>query len=159
MINEELLLKLRSQSESGSLAERSEIDENSKWDVTHIYSNEAAWEEEFVRIQESITGYDRFKGKISTDATLLTECIKFDEEVSIKLEKLYLYVMLNRDSDLRVNKYQGMSDRIKNLHSTAASKSSFILPELIETPEELIQEALTSGLKGYEHFFDDINRK
>ncbi len=159
MINEELLSKYFSQSESGSLPERSEIDENSKWDVTHIYSDDATWEKEFARIQDFIEGYDRFRGKIANDATRLSECVKFDEEVSISLEKLYLYVMLNRDSDLRVNKYQGMSDRIKNLHSTAASKSSFIMPELIMTPEEVIQEALNSGLKGYEHFFDDIKRR
>lgn len=159
MINDKLLLKLKSQSESGSLPERNEIDENLKWDVTHIYPNDNAWEEEFSRIKESIAGYDRFRGKISGDAAILTDCIKFDEEVSIALERLYLYVMLNRDSDLRVNKYQGMSDRIKNLHSSAASKSSFILPELIVTPEEIIKEAIDSGLKGYEHFFDDIKRK
>lgn len=146
--------------EGGSLPERDGIDENYKWDVSHIYQNDEEWEAEFAKIQSMIDGYDRFKGTISKDAAALAECIKFDELVSMTVEKLHLFVMLKKDSDLRVNKYQGLNDRIRNLYTIASSKASFILPELNVTPDSVIEEAIASfGLEGYEHFFDDLRRK
>jgi len=146
--------------EGGSLPERDEIDENYKWDVSHIYQNDEEWEAEFAKIQSMIDGYDKFRGSISKDATALAECIKFDELVSMTVEKLHLFVMLKKDSDLRVNKYQGLNDRIRNLYTIAGSKASFILPELNVTPDSVIEEAISKfGLEGYEHFFDDLKRR
>lgn len=146
--------------EGGSLPERDGIDENYKWDVSHIYQNDEEWEAEFAKIQSMIDAYDRFKGVISKDPALLAECIKFDELVSMSVEKLHLFVMLKKDSDLRVNKYQGLNDRIRNLYTIAGSKASFILPELNDTPDSVIEEAIARfGLEGYEHFFDDLRRR
>jgi oligoendopeptidase F len=146
--------------EGVALQERSEIDEKFKWDVTNIFANDDAWEVEFARIEKLAKDYDKYKGKISGSAALLSECIKFDEEISIELQKLYLYIMLNKDSDLRVNKYQGLNDRIRNLFTNVSSLSSFVLPELNNTPDSIIEETLANGsLAGYEHFFDDIKRR
>ncbi|HPB83844.1 MAG TPA: oligoendopeptidase F, partial [Spirochaetota bacterium] len=56
--------------------------------------------------------------------------------------------------------YQGMNDRIRNLYTVAGSKASFILPEINNAPETIIQEAMAShGLAEYGHFFNDIKRK
>jgi len=157
---EERPVRLFSTNEAGSLPERETIEEKYKWDVSHIYQNDEEWEAEFLKIQEMIEGYEKFRGAISKDAALLAECIKFDELVSMTVEKLYLFVMLKKDSDLRVNKYQGLNDRIRNLYTNAGSKASFIMPELTETPDETVEEAISKfGLAGYEHFFADIRRK
>ncbi|KAB2907591.1 MAG: oligoendopeptidase F [Ignavibacteriales bacterium] len=156
----EILSNRFSADEVASLPERSEIKESDKWDVTHIFANDAAWEEEFSAVQKKPEKYSEFRGKISGSAASLAECIKFDEEVSISLGKLYLYVMLQKDSDLRVNLYRGMHDRISNLITIVGSKSSFILPEINSTPDEIIEEAIQKhGLAEYRHFFDDLRRK
>ena len=160
MLTEDRLMYKLHAAEAGSLPERASIEEKYKWKVSDIFENNDAWEKEFARVQELTGEYERFRGEISKSAKSLAECIKFDEEISISVEKLYLYVMLNKDSDLRDNLFQGMNDRIKNLYTIAGSKASFILPEINNTSREIIDEAITShGLKGYEHFFEDIARK
>lgn len=160
MLRDEILKPALHAAETGSLPERASIEEKYKWNTTDIFESLEAWEEEFTRVQNLIEDYGKFRGEISKSAGKLAECIKFDEDISISVEKLHLYVMLNKDSDLRDNLYQGMNDRIRNLYTVAGSKASFILPEINNTPETIIEEAMTShGLEEYGHFFDDIKRK
>ena len=108
-------IKLFSNNETGKILERAEVKEEYKWDLTHIYSSEDLWEKDFKWIEGNIAGYEKFIGKLQLSSKTLAECLKFDDEIGIKLERLYLYSMLAKDSDLRVTKYQAMSDRIKNL--------------------------------------------
>lgn len=160
MLRDEILKPALHAAETGSLPERAGVDEKYKWNTADIFESLEAWEEEFTRVQNLIEDYGKFRGEISKSAGKLAECIKFDEDISISVEKLHLYVMLNKDSDLRDNLYQGMNDRIRNLYTVAGSKASFILPEINNTPETIIEEAMTShGLEEYGHFFDDIKRK
>jgi oligoendopeptidase F len=58
-------------------------------------------------------GYAQFEGRITDSSKTFLACLKFDEEIGMKLERLYLYSMLAKDSDMRNTKYQGMDDRIK----------------------------------------------
>ncbi len=160
MFRDEIPMAALYSAEAGSLPERTAIEEKYKWNTSDIFESIDEWEREFARVQGLVNEYEKFRGEISKSAQKLAECIKFDEEISISVEKLHLYVMLNKDSDLRDNLFQGMNDRIRNLYTVAGSKASFILPEINNTPDSVIEEAMAShGLAGYGHFFDDIKRK
>lgn len=160
MLRDEIVRPALQATEAGSLPERSGIEEKYKWNTADIFESLDAWEKEFARVQNLVEDYGKYRGEISKSAAKLAECIKFDEDISIAVEKLHLYVMLNKDSDLRDNLYQGMNDRIRNLYTMAGSKASFILPEINSTPDGIIEEAMAShGLGEYSHFFDDIRRK
>ncbi len=160
MLRDDKLSAALHSTDAGSLPERAAIEEKYKWDTAGVFESIDAWENEFARVQRLVGEYEKFRGEISKSAQKLAECIKFDEEISISVEKLHLFVMLNKDSDLRDNLYQGMNDRIRNLYTVAGSKASFILPEINNTPPAVIEEAMASyGLAEYAHFFDDIRRK
>lgn len=160
MLRDEIVRPALQATEAGSLPERAAIEEKYKWNTADIFESLDAWEKEFARVQYLVEDYGKYRGEISKSAAKLAECIKFDEDISIAVEKLHLYVMLNKDSDLRDNLYQGMNDRIRNLYTMAGSKASFILPEINSTPDGIIEEAMAShGLGQYGHFFDDIRRK
>ncbi len=160
MLRDDKLSAALHSTDAGSLPERAAIEEKYKWDTAGVFESIDAWENEFARVQRLVGEYEKFRGEISKSAQKLAECIKFDEEISISVEKLHLFVMLNKDSDLRDNLYQGMNDRIRNLYTVAGSKASFILPEINNTPPAVIEEAMAlHGLAEYAHFFDDIRRK
>lgn len=160
MLRDEIVRHALHAAETGSLPERAGVDEKYKWNTADIFESLGAWEQEFARVQNMVEEYGKFRGEISKSAEKLAECIKFDEDISIAVEKLHLYVMLNKDSDLRDNLFQGMNDRIRNLYTVAGSKASFILPEINSTPDTIVEEAMAShGLGEYGHFFDDIRRK
>lgn len=139
---------------------RDEIEEQYKWNLTDIYSSDDEWEKDFKFVEQSISGYTRFEGKITESADNLLACLKFDEEISIKLERLYLYSMLSKDADMRNAKYQGMDDRIKSVYSKVLTASSFIKPELLKTDESKLLSFINSNpdLKIYKHSFDDLLR-
>jgi len=121
---------------------REEIEEQYKWNLTDIYSSDEEWEIDFKFVEESIIGYAQFEGRITDSSVTLLACLKFDEEIGMKLERLYLYCMLAKDSDMRNTKYQGMDDRIKQIYSKVLTASSFIKPELLKTDEEKLRVTL-----------------
>jgi len=139
---------------------RDEIDEQYKWNLTDIYSSDEDWEKDFKFVEQSIARYAQFEGKITESADNLLACLKVDEEIGIKLERLYLYSMLAKDSDMRDTKYQGMDDRIKSVYSKVLAASSFIKPELLKADEAKLIEFIDSipDLKIYKQSFDDLLR-
>ncbi len=145
---------------AGSLPSRSDIDEKYKWDLTDIYQSEDLWNKDFNWVKNNIANYKNFIGKLSNSADDLLKCLKFDDEIGIKLQKLYLYSMLEKDSDMRVTKYQAMNDRIKSLYSQISTESSFIRPEILSIPEEKILQFLDSDdeLNTYRHYLKNLFR-
>ena len=146
--------------ETASLPVRSEIGDKYKWDLTHIYSSDDKWEDDFKWIEEKLPGYKKYEGTLAQSAEKLLECLKFDDSVGIKLERLHLYAMLAKDSDMRITKYQAMDDRIKNLYSKVSKESSFIRPELLQIPDNLLLRMVESNeeLKVYKHLIEDLLR-
>ncbi len=142
------------------IPKREDIDEKYKWNLTDIYKSDGDWEEDFKWIVDHIKNYSKFEGKLSRSAKDLLDCFKFDEEIGIKLERLYLYSMLVKDSDMSVSKYLGMDDRIKSLYTNVTTSSSFIKPELLNIDETKLLEMINSipELKVYKHSINDLLR-
>ncbi len=148
------------ENQSTEIPTRDAIDEKYKWNLKDIFTSDEEWEKDFKWIENNIRNYSQFEGTLSSSAEHLLACLKFDDEVGIKLERLYLYSMLAKDSDMKVAKYQGMDDRIKTIYSKVLAASSYIKPELLTIDEKKISEMLSSNpeLEIYRHSFDDLFR-
>jgi len=146
--------------EVSSLPPRDKIEDKYKWDLTHIYKNDDEWEKDFKWVETNIPNYEKFKGTLSKSSDHLLKCFQFDDSIGIKLEKLYLYSMLSKDSDMRVTNYQAMEERIKSLHSKAGAAASFIRPELLQIPDKTLLQMVESNndLKLYRQIIDDLLR-
>jgi oligoendopeptidase F len=152
--------KYFSEAEVAALPAREEVDEKYKWNLTDIYSSDEDWEQDFEWIDNNLSGYNQYVGKLHTSPETLLACLKFDDSIGIKLERLYLYAMLAKDGDMRVNKYQGMDDRIKSLYTRVTTENSFIKPELLEISDNVLLEMIDSNneLKVYRQFIDNLLR-
>lgn len=139
---------------------REEIDEKYKWNLTDIYKSDDDWEKDFNWVDENIKNYSKFEGKLGDSADNLLACFKFDEEIGSKLERMYLYSMLAKDSDMSVSKYQGMDDRIKSLSTKVMTASSFLKPELLKIEQDKLLGMINSlpELKIYLHSINDLLR-
>ena len=146
--------------ENSQIPGREEVDIKYKWKLTDIYKSDDEWEADFKWISDQLPSYKKFEGTLSTSPENLLACLSFDDEIGIKLEKLYLYAMLSKDSDLRVNIYQAMDDRIKTLYSKVGAANSFIRPELLSIPESKLLSMIESNekLKVYKHNIEDLLR-
>jgi len=139
---------------------REEIDEKYKWNLIDIYNSDEEWEIDFKWVEDNLVYYHQFEETLSSSAEKLLACLKFDEEIGIKLERLYLYSMLAKDSDMRDSKYQGMDDRIKSVYSKVMAASSFIKPELLKADETKLIGFINThpDLKIYRQSVDDLLR-
>ena len=146
--------------EESKLKNRTEIDDIYKWNLHDIYSSEILWETDFKWVEDNFSKLLGFDGKLGESAETLSIALNLDEDISIKLERLYLYSMLAKDSDMRDAKYIGMNNRIKTLFSKVASASSFIRPELLSINENSIREFINGNkaLNKYQHFFEELLR-
>lgn len=139
---------------------RDKIEEKYKWNLKDIYSSDEDWEKDFKWVEDNIRKYQSFEGKLSLSKENLLDCFKFDEKIGILLERLYLYTMLSKDSDLRNTKYQGMDDRIKSIYTKVMTASAFIKPELLAMDEKYLTNTINNDdeLKIYKHSIDDLLR-
>ena len=120
----------------GELPLRKDIQENLTWNLNDIYKSIDEWEKDYKWCENSISKYNEFRGTLNESAEDLLKCLLFDDEIGIKVNRLYLFASLSRDLDLGNAENQGRYDRISTLASDIAAASSFIRPELLNIPEE-----------------------
>ena len=161
MINPKLAeIKLFAHQINGSIPTRDKIELKYKWDLTHIYQSEDLWEKDFKWIENHTAEYKKFEGTLSQSPETLLECLKFDDQTGIKLDKLRLYSMLAKDSDMRDTKYQAMEGRINSLYVKVSAASRFIRPELLQIDNQKLLGMIDSlaELKVYKHSMEDLLR-
>lgn len=119
---------------------RNEIPENLKWKLTDIFPSDEAWEEEYKAVEKAYVDYDfsAFEGKLSDKKTLLA-CFALDEEISRRVERLYLYASMRQHEDVRVAKTTSALSKIAALVPKIFAGFSFVEPELTKLSEEQLQ--------------------
>jgi oligoendopeptidase F len=143
-----------------STKSRDQIEDKYKWNLKDIYEDDSVWESDFKWVEDNLKNYREFEGRLSSSPSVLLECLKFDDETGIKIGRLYLYSMLAKDSNMKIQKYQAMDSRIKNLYSKTSAESSFIRPEILSIPDAELLEMIDSldELRVYKHSIDELLR-
>jgi len=145
--------------EAGTLPLHQDIPEEYTWKLEDIYESADEWEKDFNWLKENSIKIKNFEGKLSDSKNLL-ECLKLDEEIGIKLGKVFLYAMLNKDLNLSDTNWNGRYDRVINLHAIIQEYSSFLIPEIQTIPREVFEKFTIEQpkLKIYSHFFENLKR-
>lgn len=115
---------------------RCEIEDEYKWDLTKIYKDEKEWQKDFDDVKEKILKVLEYKDSFLSNGKKLYEYLKYDEEVSRKLEKIYYYAHLNYDADTLDEKYKVMTNKVSDLFTKYNELSSFVVPEILKLDEE-----------------------
>lgn len=115
---------------------RCEIEDKYKWDLTKIYKDEKEWQKDFDDAKEEILKATSYKNSFLINGKKLYEYLKYDEEVSRKLEKIYYYAHLNHDADTLDEKYKVMTNKVSDLFTKYNELSSFVVPEILKLDEK-----------------------
>jgi oligoendopeptidase F len=144
-----------------SLPLRSEIPVEETWRLEDIFPTDEEWEKEFQEVKKMIPKLAEYQGRLGESADTLYEALQYQDEVSMRLGKLYTYAHMRYDQDTTNAFYQGLNDRATSLYSEASSAMAFIVPEILAIDEAKLRSFLDEKqeLKLYEHALDEINRQ
>jgi len=143
-----------------SVPERSEIDEEYKWDLESIYASDEDWKAAYEETEERIEELASYEGAATRDGETLLELFELYESVMRSVQQISAYARMRRDEDTRDQEYQAMTTRAQSLGAQASSAASFLEPELQALDREAIDEMIeaTDGLEVYGHYVDDVMR-
>jgi len=138
---------------------RSAVNDEYKWDLTLIYSNDEVWYQDLEIAKEEIKKVANYTNLLDSAANLLNY-IEYDEKTSRLLEKLYFYAHLNSDADTTDTKYQKMVSLISDLYQEFGELSSYITPLFMKTDYSIIEKYYEEEpkLKEYEFNIRDMYR-
>ncbi|WP_031405064.1 oligoendopeptidase F [Geobacillus vulcani] len=144
-----------------SLPLRSEIPVEETWRLEDIFPTDDAWEEEFRQVKEMIPKLGEYKGRLGESPEVLYEALQYQDDVSMRLGKLYTYAHMRYDQDTTNSFYQGLDARAKSLYSEASSAMAFIVPEILAIDEAVLRSFLEQyePLRLYAHALDEITRQ
>ena len=119
--------------------ERKDIPQQLTWNTAALYESDEAWEQAFAETEKEFSAIDfaQFSGKLADKQTLLS-CFKMMDDVSRRVEKLYLYAHLRNDEDLRSSKNTAALSRTMSYYSKLFSEFAYVEPELTALPEETL---------------------
>ncbi|MEE9552990.1 MAG: oligoendopeptidase F [candidate division Zixibacteria bacterium] len=140
--------------------QRSDVDDNYKWKLEHIYADTVAWLADYEVLQSRMNELETYKGRLGESADILYECLQLQDELNIILGKLYVYANMKQDEDTRISEYQQLGGKIGALDSRFMATESYIGPEILEIPSEKLMDFLSShkGLKEYSFYLEDLIR-
>lgn len=143
------------------MKKREEIPVCDTWNLTDILPSDEAWENLFRETGEKLSGYKEFEGHLADSGEMLFSCLKFDEEMSLKIETLFVYGKQKSDQDTGNAKYQSFASRARTLSYEAAGLSSFMIPEILKIPAEALNRyrSETPGLKRYDRTLEILLKK
>jgi len=119
---------------------RDDIAAEHRWDLSPLFETDEEWESLFKEIEEQIPHYASFRGRMGESFAVFFEALRFDLELSRKLDRLYTYAHLRSDEDTANQRNLSLYGRASNLHTCMAELSSFMTPETQAVPDEVMKE-------------------
>lgn len=139
---------------------RNDIKDEYKWDLSKIYSSKEDWQKDFDVVKEEILKIKDYKDNFLKNGKKFYEFLKYDENVSRRLEKIYYYAHLNYDADTLNEKYKVMMNKVSDLYVIYNELSSFVTPELLKLDKKKLESFYDDEekLKEYKFNIENIYR-
>lgn len=128
---------------------RGEIEEKFKWDLTGYFKDDDAFYREYEDLKTHVNDFEKYKGKLSDEKTML-ECLKLEENISLRLEILYVYASLKTREDATNSFYRERLTLVDTLASKFSVETTFIDIEIKKyKTSDLKRLAETTPYKNY----------
>lgn len=120
------------------LPKRSEVQAGDTWDLASLFANDAEWEQALAAWEKRIPEFDAFAGTLGSSAERLAECLAFDLEIDHAADRLGTYAHLRASEDTAAAAAQRMMGLFQHAATRAGERASFIQPEIMAIPAEVL---------------------
>jgi oligoendopeptidase F len=101
------------------------------WDLTEIYPSDAAWDAARKSALAAIPGITKYKGRLGESADVLAEALVLQSDLGRTITRVYVYVGLKGDEDVRIAGYQEKQAQAGDLFSKYGEATAWFSPELL----------------------------
>ncbi len=140
---------------------RHEVPVELTWNLDVIYSDDAAWESDYVRLENACAEFAKLTGSLSENAQRLLHVLAQRDELGIALSQLYSYASLRRSENNADAGAQAKADRANMLYTKYGSATAWVEPEILAMPSSQVRDFLESesGLQTYAYYLETLERR
>ncbi len=133
---------------------RSEIADKYKWDLKAIFKNDQEVEDALQKLQLLIHQINAYQGKIMQDSNTLYEFYQVYEQLIRLAGKTSRYAGLQADQDTKDTTAQALEMKVMHVLEELNEKTSWIVPEMLKTPYNVVENYLHENEKLAIYRFD-----
>ncbi|SEO24032.1 oligoendopeptidase F [Paenibacillus sp. OV219] len=138
---------------------RSETVAEHRWKLEDIFADQSAWDKEYAQAKEQMKKVEAFQGKLA-DAQQLKACFELEDELSLKVERLYVYANMKHHEDTAEPTFQALSDKSKKLSVETGEALSFITPEVLSLSDDALGAMIENAdLAKYRQTLEEMRRQ
>ncbi|MCQ2427235.1 MAG: oligoendopeptidase F [Clostridia bacterium] len=141
------------------IRERKDVPVEFTWDFTPVFESDAAWEKAYAEAEKLVDAIPAVAGTLGKSAAALKKGLDAVIAAEERVERVYLYSMLKKNTDNGDSSLQTMNGRATTLIIKLSTVCSFIDPEILAiSPDTLASMMKDPSLANYRHFIEDIDR-
>src|SRR6266542_3737517 len=147
--------------EAQKVPRRDEVAVNDTWDLTKIYADTAAWEQDVARLEGLLPEAAALQGTIGEGADKLLQALTLRDEVFNILSNLHAYASQLNHSDTTNPSGQALDERAGSLVARISAALAFIEPEILAMPQATIAAWLKAEpkLRIYTYELEELARQ
>lgn len=124
---------------ANTIPKRNEVPEEFTWNLKDIFESDEAWMAEYEALKAVPAQVAAYAGRLGESAAKLLQFLKEDDELSVRLMKLYGYASCSSDQDAGNGFYQDMMGKARNTGVAIGSAGAFATPEIMAIPDETLE--------------------
>lgn len=138
--------------------ERKDIDKAYKWNLEDLYSSIEEYNKDIEVLGKLVSEFIEYKGKILKSDETLLNALLLQEKIDMLTNRLYVYINMKLHEDMRVGTYQELAGTLDIILATVNEKTSFFIPELLDSDYSLVKEYISKNkdLKRFEFLLEMI---
>jgi len=142
-------------------ASRKEVPEEFTWDLGDIFPTTDAWLAEYESLKVLSAGLGSYQGTLGASAQGLLGWLEAQDEISVRLGKLYGYAACLADEDLGDALGQDLRGKALGVLVAIQSACAFAAPEIMAIPDETLEQfyAQVPALETYRRSLYMIRRQ
>ena len=122
------------------MKDRKTIEQKYKWNLNDIYENYDMWESDLEKFEKLTKEVPKYKGQIKNNSEKFVELELLMEKLAKLLDRLYLYPYMLKDLDSTDEMTSIKMQEIEMIYTKFATETAWIAPEMLEVPEETMNE-------------------
>ena len=147
--------------QEGAARQRADVEEQFTWDLTDLYPNIEAWENECARIETLLEEIGTFQGRLGESPATLLACLQLRDSIGIINDMAWVYARLIYDQDQQIAASQERYGQAQSIESKFTEAAAFIRPEILSLGADKLMAmvAANNQLAVYRFYFEDLIRQ